>query len=201
MVKRIQSEPLPAKAGRFDEPLKQHKRSASQFLFSYYFSPISKLSEWLRSCKSWFLMYSLIISSVTFPLLATKYPPAHRCWPQNCLFNSLYSICNFLDVLPFIYCTSLPADRFGGTDTSRCIWSLPTCHLYLIALTDYTDKLPRSQCNLSCYHGYPVNCYPYQIVFDIICAMGRFSVIFHIHHLKFNVSVLSLSKPGVTGLT
>ena len=73
------TEPLPAKAGRFGGLLKQPRRSAFQFLFLYYVSPISKLSEFLRSCKSWFLMYSLIISSVTLPLLATKYSLAHRC--------------------------------------------------------------------------------------------------------------------------
>ena len=122
------TQPLPAKAGRFDVLLKQPK-VVSKFTFSliHYFYPISKLSELLLSCRSWFLMYSLMISSVTFPLLATKYPLAHRCCPQNCRFSSLYSICSFRDVFPFIYCTNLLADRCGGTDTSKCIWSLPTC--------------------------------------------------------------------------
>ena len=122
------TQPLPAKAGRFGLLLKQPKVCTPiSFSFILYIHPISKLSEWLFSCKSWFWIYALIISSVTFPLLATKYPPAHRCCPQNYLFNSLYSICSFLDVFPFIYCTNLPADRCGGTDTSKCIWSLPTC--------------------------------------------------------------------------
>ncbi len=118
------TEPLPAKAGRFGELLKQPKDAHSNSFLQYYFSPISKLSELLLSCISWFLIYSLIISSVTFPLLATKYPLAHRCWPQNCLFSSLYSICSFLDVFPFIYCTSLLADP-PATPAARATPSAP----------------------------------------------------------------------------
>ena len=64
--------------------------------------------------------------SVTFPLLATKYPLAHKCLPQYCLFNS-YSICNLWDKLPLRYCTNLLADKCGGTDTNKWLWSFPTC--------------------------------------------------------------------------
>ena len=67
-----------------------------------------------------------MISSVTFPLLATKYPLAHRWRPQNSLFISLYSICSFLDVVPFIYCTSLLADICGG-----CFQQLAQTHRLL----------------------------------------------------------------------
>ena len=121
-----QTKPLPAKAGRFDVLLKQPKVCPVRLSSSLHFHPISKLSGVFFSCRSWFCIYAFIISSVTFPLLATKYPLVHRCCPKNCLFNSLYSICNFLDVFPFIYYTSLLADRWGGTDTNKCMWSLPT---------------------------------------------------------------------------
>ncbi len=60
-----------------------------------------KLSILVFSSRSWPLIYCAITSSVTFPLLATKYPRAHKCCPQNCLFNSLYSICSLRDVFPF----------------------------------------------------------------------------------------------------
>lgn len=45
---------------------------------------------------SWFFIFSLIISSITFLLLATKYSLDHKCCPQNCLFNSSYPIATFL---------------------------------------------------------------------------------------------------------
>ena len=42
----------------------------------------------------WFLMYSFHTSSVTFPLVATQYPRAHRCWPQYRFLNRSYSVSN-----------------------------------------------------------------------------------------------------------
>ena len=36
--------------------------------------------------------------------------------------------------------------------------------------------------------SFPELCYPYQMVFNIICAMGQFPVISHIFHLKFSIS-------------
>src|SRR5262249_49187705 len=71
----------------------------------------------------WFLMYSVQTSSVTFPLLATQYPRAHRCWPQYLfrkLANSASSLC---ELRPFRYCTARETDRLGGTDSNICTWS------------------------------------------------------------------------------
>ena len=62
-------------------------------------------------------MYSKTTSSVTFPDVATKYPRAQMCRPQNGLFRCRNSIINFLDDFPFTYCMILLADMFGGADT------------------------------------------------------------------------------------
>ena len=48
----FKTEPLPAKAGRFDELLKQPKVRTLQVISISLFYPISKLSELLLSCKS-----------------------------------------------------------------------------------------------------------------------------------------------------
>ena len=47
--------------------------------------------------------------------------------------------------------------------------------------------------------AFPVLCYPHQMVFDIICAMGWFPVVFHFYHLKFSISVLHHPKLGEWG--
>jgi len=47
-------------------------------------------------------MYLMITSSVTLPELATKYPRAHICRPQNALLNDLNSISSLRDVFPLI---------------------------------------------------------------------------------------------------
>ena len=50
-------------------------------------SLIVKSSSWGSApCNS---MYFAITSSVTFPLVATKYPPAHRSRPQNCFLSAI----------------------------------------------------------------------------------------------------------------
>src|SRR5262249_500190 len=72
-------------------------------------------------------MYCRITSSVTLPLLAAKYPLAHKCLPQNCRRRCANSISNLWLVLPFRYCIILLTDRYGGTDTNKWTWSLPTC--------------------------------------------------------------------------
>lgn len=128
---------LPAKAGRFRMLLKQPKVVI-----------MVKLSVLVFSSKSWSLIYCAIISSVTFPLLATKHPRAHKCYPQNCLFSSLYSICNLHDVFPLIYCTNLLADRRGETDTRRCVWSFPTCPA--IISTSFAVHIIRINSQLLC---------------------------------------------------
>lgn len=72
-------------------------------------------------------MYSAIISSVTFPELATKYPRAHRCCPQNCRRNSPNSSNIFLALRPFNLCTRSLIAICGGTDTNKCTWSGAIC--------------------------------------------------------------------------
>ena len=60
------------------------------------------------------------------PDVATKYPRAHRCYPQYLFFNSWNSHCNFLLLFSFIYCTTFDTDRYGGAEISICTWSGPT---------------------------------------------------------------------------
>ena len=67
----------------------------------------------------WFLMYSTHTSSVTFPLLATQYPLAQRCWPQYRLRSMPNSLSNLWELRPFRYCTARDTDRLGGIDISR----------------------------------------------------------------------------------
>jgi hypothetical protein len=50
---------------------------------------------------SWFSMYALITSSVTFPLLQQKYPRAQMCRPQNVRRRCENSIINVCDDRPF----------------------------------------------------------------------------------------------------
>ena len=69
-----------------------------------------------------------------------------------------------------------------------------------IALTHHPDQFPCPQSNLSCYNKFSVLCYPYRVVFDIICVIGRFPVIFHIHHLKFSILFLPGSKTCSDGI-
>ena len=75
--------------------------------------------------SSWFSIYFRIVSSVTLPTVAQKYPLDHKCCPQYLLFNSWYSSCISLDVLPFKYCTILLGDTLGGHDSNRCTCSFP----------------------------------------------------------------------------
>ena len=72
-------------------------------------------------------MYALIRSSVSFSAACHKVVSCPQMLSPNCLFNSLYSIYNFLDEFPFKYFTNLHADKWNGANTSKCIWSLPTC--------------------------------------------------------------------------
>src|SRR5262250_2781495 len=64
----------------------------------------------------WFLMYSAHTSSVTFPLLATQYPRAHRCCPQYLLRKLANSASSLWELRPFRYCTARDTDRLGGMD-------------------------------------------------------------------------------------
>lgn len=57
------------------------------------------------------LMYPLMISSVTFPAVTTKYPRAQICCPQYLFRKSSNSNCNFLDVAPLISCTNFDTDN------------------------------------------------------------------------------------------
>jgi hypothetical protein len=49
-------------------------------------------------------MYFARTSSVTFPVVATKYPRAHRCRPQNSFRIIRNSCISRFDVLPLINC-------------------------------------------------------------------------------------------------
>jgi len=60
-------------------------------------------------------MYCSIISSVTAPAVAQKYPRAHMCCPQYRRLSSSYSICSFRDQRPFRYCTSLHGASDGDS--------------------------------------------------------------------------------------
>jgi len=56
----------------------------------------------------------MMTSSVTFPLLATKYPRAHNRAPQNRRRNSVYSCSSVCELFPFSRCTSLLIASCGG---------------------------------------------------------------------------------------
>jgi hypothetical protein len=51
-------------------------------------------------------IYRFQTSSVTFPLVATQYPRAHRCWPQYRFRNRAYSLSSLCELFPFRYCTA-----------------------------------------------------------------------------------------------
>lgn len=65
-------------------------------------------------------MYAMMTSSVTFPLLAAKYPRAHSRCPQNFRRNSVYSASSMYELFPFSRCTSLLTATDGGYPTNRC---------------------------------------------------------------------------------
>ena len=87
----------------------------------------NRLSSWMGSpsCSS---IYSRIISSVTVPELTAKYPRAHKCLPQNCLFKCANSWSITRELIPLSHCTIWLMFWFGRYETNTCTWSLATFH-------------------------------------------------------------------------
>ena len=69
-----------------------------------------------------FLYIFCTSSWVTLPTVETKYPLAHRCWPQYRFFRCVNSMRCFRLVFPLIYCTAFERERLGGTERRRCTW-------------------------------------------------------------------------------
>jgi hypothetical protein len=59
-------------------------------------------------------------SSVALPELQQKYPRAHRCRPQNCLFRCGNSASRWCAVRPLSHCIKRLTVICGGSDISRC---------------------------------------------------------------------------------
>jgi len=121
-------------------------KSFAHVLVTLNFSPPSS-----GSVPSWLRMYSMITSSVTLPLEATKYPRAQKWRPQNCFWMCLSSIIIFRDVLPLMYCMILLGERFEGQDNSTCTWSgeIEPCKISIscdrqISRTSSRTRIPTS---------------------------------------------------------
>ena len=156
-------------------------------------SLILKLSSF--SSTSWFRMYSIIISSVTFPELATKYPLPQKCRPQNCFAIVLNSLIIFQLLFPFNSFTNWLTDRWV-TDTNKWMWSLETCpcnYLYIIALTNLPYQFPNSLRQFSCQHRLSILRYPYNMIFDVLDTMRRLSVVLH------STKIVKLKSPPKGG--
>ena len=121
-------------------------------------------------------------SSVTFPLLATKYPRAHRCRPQNCLWMCLNSIISFRELLPLMYCMILLGDRFGGHDSRTWTWSREIGSLQdfnVVGPAYLPHQLSQTYANLANQHRLAVFRNPHKMVFQIVSRMRTVSVVFH----------------------
>lgn len=92
---------------------------------------LTRYSEILKSSStesiSWFSIYFIMVSSVIFPELATKYPRPQKCLPQNCFDMVLNSLIIFQLLFPFSSFTKSLTERCGGTDTNKWIWSFEMC--------------------------------------------------------------------------
>ncbi len=96
-------------------------------------------------------MYFSIASSVTFPLLQQKYPLAHRCRPQELLFDVLklrHQVVRRLPLQPLQQPTDRDLRRDRYQQMHMVFRHMPLHDLYFMLGADVADQVPCSCCHL-----------------------------------------------------
>ena len=99
-------------------------------------------------------MYRFHTSSVTFPLVHTQYPRAHKCCPQYRFLSAENSDNSLCELLPFKYCTARDTEICGGIP-SACARDpgSPTPHRFA---SPCSAQSPSATPDISAQHPLPV---------------------------------------------
>lgn len=135
-----------------------------------------------RSAMSCRAIYSLITSLVTFPDEAAKYPRAHRCRPQNCFANRLFSLSSFRDVLPFQPLDQLAhrgVRRKRDKDIHVIFGNVASQYLNVHGLAYLSNQISAPSRHFSKEYRFAVLCDPHHMHFQIVDAMRGLAVVLH----------------------